>query len=378
YFVVLIYMAVILAAGKKFMPAGAQALMDFAKGMAGTVVTRGLKPIGKSLKERTNPGVKERVNEKIAGSERIQKIAEGMAQTKTPKGWRKIASPAWAVTRGLGRTLGSKRTEEMKGAIAQAEGKAQKMDEKTVASQLKEDIPMGEKIGYLNSKIKSNDIDDVRTAYGKDFEEDVAGIYAEARKSGRHKDIESAFPNLIPKTDLKRSWMERRAKEIKKDSPISIEQAASQAATEFNNLVRNGKEEEELQKERTNRLKSIRPDRAKQISQSVLDTSIEENKKTIDAMITGWDGRQMGSFLSQHGQMGAKAISERLREITKGDISSDDNSAIEELIKKGIPRDKAGERIRQIKWLNDTDVTTGGNNPAMASYLQSTGAQGLL
>ncbi|PIV45344.1 MAG: hypothetical protein COS25_00330 [Candidatus Nealsonbacteria bacterium CG02_land_8_20_14_3_00_37_10] len=78
YFVVFIYMAVLLFVGKKFIPSGAQALIDFGKGIAGTVVTRGLKPIGKGalyetqqtrLKQQQKAGERAgRIEQKIKSS----------------------------------------------------------------------------------------------------------------------------------------------------------------------------------------------------------------------------------------------------------------------------------------------------------------------
>jgi len=51
YFAVFIYMAVILFIGKKFIPQGAKELIDFTKGIASTVLTRGLVPLGGAMKK---------------------------------------------------------------------------------------------------------------------------------------------------------------------------------------------------------------------------------------------------------------------------------------------------------------------------------------
>lgn len=67
YFGILIYMAVILYFGKKFIPQGAQALIDFGKGIAGTIVTRGLKPVGIQTKRtgrEIQTGLKKRAAER--------------------------------------------------------------------------------------------------------------------------------------------------------------------------------------------------------------------------------------------------------------------------------------------------------------------------
>ncbi|MFH1509578.1 MAG: hypothetical protein ABID67_00295 [Candidatus Nealsonbacteria bacterium] len=51
YFAIFIYMAVIMWIGKSFIPKGAKALIDFGTGIVGTVLTRGLKPLGMAAKK---------------------------------------------------------------------------------------------------------------------------------------------------------------------------------------------------------------------------------------------------------------------------------------------------------------------------------------
>ncbi|MFH1582344.1 MAG: hypothetical protein ABIA08_01115 [bacterium] len=65
YFAIFIYMAVLLFVGKSFMPKGAQALIDFGKGIAGTVATRGLMPMGRgTIGEMKNAANKQLANER--------------------------------------------------------------------------------------------------------------------------------------------------------------------------------------------------------------------------------------------------------------------------------------------------------------------------
>jgi len=332
YFVVFIYMAVILLAGKKFIPSGAQALIDFGKGIAGTVVARGLKPIGKSLKEKTAPQIKE----DLAKSQRIQDFAKKHALAETPKleGWRKLAAPAvapwYALRRGAGRALGTGAIEGTKAMAAQSEEKAKKMEESTVASHLKGKMPLHEKIGYLNAKIKSNDIDKVRTEYGDDdkFDKLVAETYAQAKKMDMHKDIQSAFPHLIPDEDLKRSF---KAHEL--DIPENqVTPAQISTVTDKN-----------VEEERLQMMQKIRPDRAKQISKEVL-----AHEPTLKAIVKGWDGRQMGNFISQHGIKGIEAVGNQIK------------------------KDSGGRN--PLEWLKDSS-DKGGKNPALAKYIESQAGQ---
>jgi hypothetical protein len=74
YFGLFIYMAVILAVGKKFIPQGAQALIDFGKGLVGTVVTRGLVPMGKGALSQARRGVIDQEREKKGWERDISKL----------------------------------------------------------------------------------------------------------------------------------------------------------------------------------------------------------------------------------------------------------------------------------------------------------------
>jgi hypothetical protein len=149
YFVVFVYMAVILFIGKKFIPSGAKALIDFGKGIAGTVVTRGLKPIGRQLKERTMP----RAQEDLAKSERIKKMAGAMAQSRTPIG-------RWA-----GRTLGSGMREASKKNIAKIKNEAEKIeDAEYLRDRYLSAKTDNERMAYLSTAIKKG------KAFKKPFE----------------------------------------------------------------------------------------------------------------------------------------------------------------------------------------------------------------
>lgn len=87
YLGVFIYMAVILMIGKQFIPQGAQAMIDFGKGIAGTVLTRGLMPVGKgAVAQMRQAAVQQRSEE---GRRKAEAAARG--EEYAPKLWRRAA-----------------------------------------------------------------------------------------------------------------------------------------------------------------------------------------------------------------------------------------------------------------------------------------------
>lgn len=87
YFGIFIYMAVILFVGKKFIPQGAQELINFGKGIAGTVLTRGLMPVGKgAVAQMRQAAVQQRSEE---GRRKAEAAARG--EEYAPKLWRRAA-----------------------------------------------------------------------------------------------------------------------------------------------------------------------------------------------------------------------------------------------------------------------------------------------
>ncbi len=157
YFVVFIYMAIILAVGKKFMPAGAQALINFGKGIAATVVTRGLKPVGQSLRQKTLP----RAQEDLAKSERIKKMAGAMAKSRTPMG-------RWA-----GRTLGPGAIEATKQNISKVKSEAEKIETpELLKSKYLSAKTDSERMAYLSAAVKK----------GKPFKKEFENIFEDPKR----------------------------------------------------------------------------------------------------------------------------------------------------------------------------------------------------
>lgn len=148
YFVVLIYTAVILFIGKQFIPQGAQEIMNFAKGIAGTVMTRGLKPIGTSLKERTMS----RAKEDMAKSGRVRNLATRLATASNPKA--KIAAPIWALGRSMGRAgLGT--IEGTKANVSRLKAQAEKIETPEILlSKYLSARTDSERLAYLSTAIK--------------------------------------------------------------------------------------------------------------------------------------------------------------------------------------------------------------------------------
>jgi hypothetical protein len=141
-------MGVILFIGKQFIPQGAQEIINFAKGIAGTVMTRGLSPIGKSLKERTLPLAKE----ELAQSERVRDIAKRLATAGNPRA--KIAAPIWALGRSMGRAgLGT--MEDTKNNVSRLKAQAEKIETpEMLLSKYLSARTKSERLAYLSTAIK--------------------------------------------------------------------------------------------------------------------------------------------------------------------------------------------------------------------------------
>jgi len=123
YFGIFIYMAVILFLGKKFIPQGAQALIDFGKGIAGTVVTRGLKPVGKgAIASMREAAVRQKAME---SKEETEAAAKG--EEYAPKFWRRAGAAATAPVRFFHRLAGT--TPELEKG-KEIERKAKDLEEK--------------------------------------------------------------------------------------------------------------------------------------------------------------------------------------------------------------------------------------------------------
>ncbi|MBU1014834.1 type IV secretion system protein, partial [Patescibacteria group bacterium] len=233
---------------------------------------------------------------RMAESGTVQKAAQQLEQsTSRGGGWRAktIGRPFMPFARAIGRTAGSKNLQALKAQSALAEADAAKMDEATVASLLKGTDPVEKKIGYINAKIKSGDIDDVRKAFGKDeFDAFLGRVYGQAEERGAHKDMQAAFSHLIPNLQIQRSIAaENLGIPI---SRVTYTQAAAVTPAE-------------VLAERQSMLRGMRPDRVKQMSAGVFD-----HDDALDRMLTSWDGRHMGNFLTQHGQRGVDALERRL------------------------------------------------------------------
>lgn len=285
--------------------------MQIAPAGANTVINWGQKTGIKAGNWARNKGTSF-TRERLAKSERVQKIARRMEQASSKDASSRtskyLIAPFAPVVRATGRKLGSENLSKIKVGVNQAETAAEKMDERTVASKLKGNIPIEEKIGYINAKIKSGDIDDVAKAYGKNFSTDFVDIYEHAEKLGQHKEMQTAFPNIIL-------------------TPTSLERSA--AATLHNieekevrqqhiNVLKNQRNLSDLiMKERVKAVKKIKPDKVKQISISALkDLDISQ------AILRSWDGRQMSELYKKHGQEAAELLENHLKRFSATDLKS--------------------------------------------------------
>ncbi len=93
YFAVLVYMAVTLYVGKKFVPSGAQELINFATGVGSTVVSRGLAPMGTAFKKNARDfAISQREREdKMAAGEDISGVRGGKAWSMAAGRWARKA-----------------------------------------------------------------------------------------------------------------------------------------------------------------------------------------------------------------------------------------------------------------------------------------------
>ena len=296
------------------------------------------------------------VRSKLAKSERAQKLAAKLESASSRDAGligKTIGRPFMPLARLAGRKMGSENVEALKRVTAKAETDANKMSAQTVASRLKGNMSMAQKVGYLNAKIKSGDIDDLLDA-GLTKRE-VLDIRRSAVAVDQHQDIDAAFPHLIPEQEVRRSFA-ARALSIKPNQVTAAQLAAVLPA--------------EVVQERTRTFRRMRADRTKQISRGALT-----NTDTLDAMLRGWDGRHMGPFITQHGQEGIEALEKRidilalLSQPLGPTLPLPTDHRVVDMVTRGIPLAEAQRRVRMRDW-------TEANNVPLAKYFQSqTGQQ---
>ena len=237
---------------------------------------KGITTLGKKAGAAAKTKIPAFARQKIVESGRLQGIAKRMATAPTPGMGKGIlgraAAPLWGTSRALGRTLGPGAIDAQKGVIGAAEKAVDKASVATVVSKFRGASDL-EKIGYINRLIKQNDIDEAMSKHGLTFTE-IQGARNKAEPYEEHKDMMSALPQL-----------ERaRMGVVATRKGISIAQAY-----------------------RDEIIGKIRPDRAKQVSESVLS-----KPEIVEAMVRSWDGRHIGNFIAQHGSKGVQVLENRI------------------------------------------------------------------
>ena len=183
YLGVFIYMAVILMIGKQFIPQGAQAMIDFGKGIASTVLTRGLMPIGKGAVAQMREGaIKQRM--------RQQQIDQGAKMTRMERiarpamGW--MEKPVRFVHRVAGTTPEIEKTKELNQKLATQKKRYEAADSKDLAELFGKNLTYSARLAIASLLASRGDFNDLKT---KDKDKrDIA-----------HKDALDHSPNILAK-----------------------------------------------------------------------------------------------------------------------------------------------------------------------------------
>lgn len=156
YFGIFCYMAVILLLAKKYKPAMAETLINFGKEAGGLIWTKGLKPYGRAIKKTTQKAVTD--------SPRITEWANRQAIVSNPelKGWKKLmapaVTPAYALRRRIGQSLGPNIIESQKKELADVEKRMEGIKDPTLmTAKFIQAIEKGDTItalGTLNAAAK--------------------------------------------------------------------------------------------------------------------------------------------------------------------------------------------------------------------------------
>ena len=250
YVLIVAYLGAVLLISKSTLPQGAQLMIDSAKGLAGTAMTKGLKVMKKPLKDTG-----ERMSETIAKSQTLQDRGKSLALSQK-KG------PIGSVSRWAGRKLTSDTSKNVKDQVSEHEKQAEKMDDLKLASYLKGYVSsaltgrtsLTRPIGYLNEAVKRGKIDKV-CKDANISENNLRSIFQEADKLNIGKTIMEARPDLIAGEDKRKEF-----------------------------------------------IAGMRPDKIKNMSSAALNDSV------VKIIMENWDGRQIGALFNQLGRTVVEAI----------------------------------------------------------------------
>jgi len=308
--------------------------------------------------------LRDKFKQRVANSKVLRKmetLSAGQANSRTGRVLSRIPGVA-AGSRFAGRQARGRARESTKKNIGAAETAARGQETNTLVSKLKGRASDAEKVGMLNEIIKRGDIDDARDA-GLTNDE-IVRIRNSAQPFEQHKDIDAAVPHLVPNETLQKSYAARE---------LTISRGHHVGEDEVTEAEMRGVTPAQIEEQRTRLFRRMSAERVKRMSRdAVKDTA------TVDAMLKGWDGRQAGSFATEHGREGIDPIQQRLETLaTTGPraIPSTDARVItiaDALVAAGVPRAEAVRRGRMRVWLQ-----TDGDNDALAKYLSSQGGQNL-
>lgn len=308
--------AVILIVGMGMALAGApavsQGVMNFGR--------KSMTNMGKKVGLATKKNVAAFARQKLVESERMQGLAKKMATAATPgtgkpglfaRVQRAATKPLWGTSRALGRTLGPGAVDAQKAEIGAAEKSVDKATVATVVSKFRGANAL-EKVGYINRLIKQNDLDEAISKYGLTFTE-IEETRSNAERYEEHKDIVSALPH--------------------------------RESARMDALVTAGRYPSRMAAYRAEVIGKIRPDRAKQVSETALSDA-----EIVELMVRYWDGRHIAKLVEQHGTKAVQALQNRITALA------------------------APTGLSAGDWLKDH---AHGNNEALHKYLTTTPGQAL-
>ena len=252
-----------------FAPAGTNALFSFAQKQ----IKSGVSFAGKKYSGK----VKDWGRETITKSEKVQRLAQKMAEMKTPgenmrgdgtiRGARRavggalvrsVSRPFVDPLRAAGKAVGSDRIENQRAIITAGEKELAGQRPEAQLSTYRNAQTEAQRIFALNAAVKDNNFDDLMNRGLTDDE--VKRTLKVAEKYDAHRDISSARPSLTENA------------------------------------------EEAVQK--------TRPHRAGQISERELKVN-----ETMEAIVQNWDGRHMAKFIESHGREGVGAIESAIKRL---------------------------------------------------------------
>lgn len=200
YFFLLVYLLVTLAAVKKFVPAGGEAIWSFGK----SLITKNLPGVTTWAAKRSREFAQERM------PEGVRKFAEGLSMVP-PRGGRVGSFLSRNVTRGLVGEFGSGANRAIKQKLSQTEKSIENENVPGLLSRYHSAPDELTKTAILNTLIKKGKIDDamnandLQTKYGLDYTQanrtalkisDLDQRYKQAKARGIEDTIKSGLPYL--------------------------------------------------------------------------------------------------------------------------------------------------------------------------------------